>query len=155
MTESEVFLYNEYHKNSINKLLHFICIPVIMYTILVTFSKYYFSVYKHKNHKFQFHMYFDEALILFYSIYYLSYGFKVGLIMFFYNLGFFILRLKIFKYFNHSNKVTFYLFLSAFIIQFIGHFIEGSRPAMITGLKQTLLQAPLFNLQYLYPNLLD
>ena len=154
MDRSEVFLYQSFHKDPLNKFLHFICIPVIMYTILVTFSKYYFSVYKHKNHKFQFHMYFDEALILFYSIYYLSYGFKVGLIMFFYNLGFSILRLKIFKYFNHSNKVTFYLFLSAFIIQFIGHFIEGSRPAMITGLKQTLLQAPLFNLQYLYPNLL-
>ena len=155
MTESEVFLYNEYHKNSINKLLHFICIPVIMYTILVTFSKYYFSVYKHKNHKFQFHMYFDEALILFYSIYYLSYGFKVGLIMFFYNLGFYIISKAVYSYFKHSSAMTFNLFLFAFAIQFIGHFIEGSRPAMITGLKQTLLQAPLFNLQYLYPNLLD
>lgn len=155
MDRSEVFLYQSHHKDPINKLIHFIFIPVIMYSILVTTSKYYFSVYKHKNHKFQFHMYFDEALILFYSIYYLSYGFKVGAIMFLYNLVFYIISKAVYSYFKHSSATTFNLFLFAFIIQFIGHFIEGSRPAMFTGLKQTLLQAPLFNLHYLYPNLLE
>ena len=29
-------------------------------------------------------------------------------------------------------------------MQFIGHAIEGSRPALFTGFKQTLLQSPLF-----------
>lgn len=154
MDKSELYFYESYHKDPVNKFIHFICIPVIMYSILVTCSKFYFSVYKHKNHKFLFHMYFDEALVLFYNIYYLSYGVKIGLIMCLYNLIFYNTTIKIYKYFNHSNLVTFNLFLFAFIIQFIGHFIEGSRPAMLTGLKQTLLQAPLFNLNYIYPMLL-
>lgn len=154
MDKSELYFYESYHKDPVNKFIHFICIPIIMYSILVTFSKFYFSVYKHKNHKFLFHMYFNEATVLFYNIYYLSYGLKIGTIMFLYNLVFHIVTIKIYKYFNHSNIVTFNLFLFAFVIQFIGHFIEGNRPAMLTGLKQTLLQAPLFNLNYIYPNLL-
>ena len=154
MDKSELYFYESYHKDPVNKFIHFICIPIIMYSILVTFSKFYFSVYKHKNHKFLFHMYFDEAIVLFYNIYYLSYGLKIGTIMFLYNLVFYTVTIKIYKYFNHNSVVTFNLFLFAFVIQFIGHFIEGSRPAMLTGLKQTLLQAPLFNLNYIYPNLL-
>ena len=152
--EKDILDYRSYHSHPVNKLIHFFCIPVIMYSIIVTFGKFYFSVYKHKNHKFLFHMYFDEAIVLFYNIYYLSYGFKIGVLMVLYNFIFYILSLKIYKHFNHSNTITFYLFLSAFLIQFIGHFIEGSRPAMFVGLKQTLLQAPLFNLNYIYPNLL-
>ena len=155
MDRSEVFLYQSHHKDPINKLLHFICIPVITYSILVTTSKYYYKVYRHRDHKLLFHMGFDELLILFYDIYYLTYGPKIGAIMFLYNLVFYIISKTIYSFFKHSSAVTFNLFLFAFVIQFLGHFIEGSRPAMFTGLKQTLLQAPLFNLHYLYPNLLE
>ena len=155
MEQSDIFLYQSYHKDPINKLIHFIFIPVIMYSILVTSGKFYYIVYRYKDHKIIFQMGFDELLILFYDIYYLTYGIKIGAIMFLYNLIFYIVSKIIYSFFKHSSAVTFNLFLFAFVIQFLGHFIEGSRPAMFTGLKQTLLQAPLFNLQYLYPDLLN
>tara|TARA_Y100000591_G_C21828163_1_gene697919 strand:- start:471 stop:941 length:471 start_codon:yes stop_codon:yes gene_type:complete len=155
MEQTDIFLYQSYHKDPINKLIHFIFIPVIMYSILVTSGKFYYIVYRYKDHKIIFQMGFDELLILFYDIYYLTYGIKIGTIMFLYNLIFYIVSKTIYSFFKHSSAVTFNLFLFAFVIQFLGHFIEGSRPAMFTGLKQTLLQAPLFNLQYLYPDLLN
>ena len=122
-----------------------------MYSILVATSKIYFKVFTYKNHKFLFHISLDECIILFYNFYYLSYGPKIGLLMFLYIVGFYSVSKVIYLYFDHSDAITFNLFLFAFAIQFIGHFIEGSRPAMFTGLKQTLLQAPIFNLNYVYP----
>ena len=154
MDKSELYFYESYHKDPINKFIHFVCIPIIMYSILVTANKFYFNVYTYHHHKLLFNMGVGEFIILFYDIYYLSYGPQIGLTMFLYNLFFYTVTVKIYNYFKHSSAVTFNLFLFAFAIQFIGHFIEGSRPAMLTGLKQTLLQAPLFNLNYIYPNLL-
>ena len=46
------------------------------------------------------------------------------------------------------------MFTSAWIMQFIGHAIEGNRPALMTSLVQSIFQAPLFTLEYMYPSLL-
>ena len=46
------------------------------------------------------------------------------------------------------------IFASAWMLQFIGHAIEGNRPALMTSLSQTVFQAPLLTLEYVYPNLL-
>ena len=45
-------------------------------------------------------------------------------------------------------------FCCAWMLQFIGHAIEGNRPALMTSLSQTIFQAPLLTLEYVYPNLL-
>jgi uncharacterized membrane protein YGL010W len=46
-------------------------------------------------------------------------------------------------------------FVCAWMLQFIGHAIEGNRPALMTSLSQTVFQAPLLTLEYVYPNLLN
>ena len=43
----------------------------------------------------------------------------------------------------------------AWISQFIGHYIEGNRPALLTSLSQAVFQAPLFTLEYIFPNLFN
>jgi uncharacterized membrane protein YGL010W len=53
------------------------------------------------------------------------------------------------------REYTFNLFIFAWIFQFFGHFIEGNRPALLTGIKQAFLEAPLFTMEYVYPPLLD
>jgi len=47
------------------------------------------------------------------------------------------------------------VFAFAWIMQFIGHAIEGNRPALMTSLRQSIFQAPLFTLEYIYPPLLQ
>ena len=47
------------------------------------------------------------------------------------------------------------VFAIAWILQFIGHAIEGNRPALMTSLQQSVFQAPLFTLEYIYPPLLQ
>ena len=55
---------------------------------------------------------------------------------------------------NKWTKHSIIMFASAWILQFIGHAIEGNRPALMTSLSQTVFQAPLLTLEYVYPNLL-
>ncbi len=43
------------------------------------------------------------------------------------------------------------MFVSAWMMQFLGHAIEGNRPALLTSLMQSVFQAPLFTLEYIYP----
>ena len=53
-----------------------------------------------------------------------------------------------------SKRTAFKLFLFSWVMQFIGHYIEGNRPALLDGLTQTFLEAPLYSFQYIWPNLL-
>ena len=58
---------------------------------------------------------------------------------------------------NYPNWYNLNLCLMAFawISQFIGHYIEGNRPALLTSLSQAVFQAPLFTLEYIFPNLFN
>ena len=47
------------------------------------------------------------------------------------------------------------IFILSWIGQFYGHIIEGNRPALMTSIKQSFLEAPLFTVEYIYPNLLE
>ena len=140
MDRSEVFLYQSHHKDPINKLIHFICIPVIMYSILVTTSKYYYKVCIDIE-IINFSFIWDLMRLLFYfmSIYYLRYGFKVGAIMFLYNLVFYIISKAVYSYFKHSSATTFNLFLFAFIIQFIGAFYRRKQASNVYWIKTNLI----------------
>ena len=42
------------------------------------------------------------------------------------------------------------VFISSWILQFIGHYIEGSRPALMDSLTTAVTQAPLFSILYLF-----
>ena len=155
MDKNELMLYQLYHQDPLNKFLHFVCIPIISYSILVFSSKYQLKIIDLLSQKIKVNMCFDELIVLFYNIYYLTYGFKIGFYMFMYNTFLYAISRAIYSHYPTNDKENFMIFLAAFTLQFIGHYIEGSRPAMFVGLKQTLLQAPLFNLNYIYPNLLN
>ena len=52
-------------------------------------------------------------------------------------------------------KHSIIMFTCAWIMQFLGHAIEGNKPALLTSLTQSIFQAPLFTLEYVYPSLLQ
>ena len=134
--------YRNYHLNSYNKAIHLLCIPNISICFL-NLANYLFGEIG------------DFSLYFFYILYYFTYNLKIGIIMgiylsFLYRLAYFW-RSNNFKWRENSIK----LFIFAWILQFFGHFIEGNRPALITSIKQSFLEAPLFTVEYIYPSLLD
>ena len=44
-----------------------------------------------------------------------------------------------------------YIFICAWILQFIGHAIEGKKPALMDGIVQGFNEAPLFSVSYILP----
>ena len=58
-----------------------------------------------------------------------------------------------FREFNIFLLIRFLLVLG-WSMQFIGHWIEGYRPALTDSISQAFVSAPLFSMQYFFPNLL-
>ena len=48
-------------------------------------------------------------------------------------------------------KHSIILFLLSWVAQFLGHAIEGSRPALMTSITQAFTEAPLFSVSYILP----
>ena len=131
--------YRSYHQNPYNKMIHFICIPMLSICFLNIAN-----IIKS-----------DKFLLCIYCYYYFSFGLKIGLIMtnyliLLYNLAIFW-RTKDVSW----RENTLCLFIFSWIFQFFGHFIEGNRPALLTGITQAFLEAPLFTVEYIYPALLN
>jgi len=93
----------------------------------------------------------DAILSIAFSLYYfVFYSNYIGLIMavfsyFVYKIG------KIWRTHDSNwEKHNILLFVNAWILQFIGHFIEGNRPAFFTSIKMSVFEAPLYTLQSLF-----
>ena len=138
--------YESYHTHPINKFIHFICIPVIVLT-----SCNLLSFVKVKTDFITLEL--QELLTFFMLINYATYGFKVLIVMSIYffliHTISFIMRSKT-KWVKHSII----LFLLAWGAQFLGHVIEGNRPALMDSIKQAFLMAPLFS-YYEFKELLE
>jgi len=115
------------------------------------FTRYFiFYLYYYKNEaKYITKISLTRIIILFYNIYYYNFGFYPGTIM----LIYFELLLFISKNIKLNNKKTVILFTLSWILQFIGHYIEGKKPALIDSIGQAFLGAPIFSLVSILPKL--
>ena len=164
----DLYFYESYHNNYANKMIHFICIPMIMLTTLNFASlvriRFNVSLIENFSHlrQINFDLTGEKILYLFYLSYYFTYSFKIGIIMSIFLNGVYLAsvinRVKESRYYYGApiwQMNSAILFVFAWIMQFVGHAIEGNRPALLTGIRQSFLQAPLFTVQYVYPSLLD
>lgn len=147
--------YNSYHTHPINKFFHLLGIPSIMLSTLLLLRDFYIGYsgqicgLEFKNLGFRF----NNLLITYYTFYYYSYGFYPGFVMQIYLLflnwlsNWLVVNKKI------NFKQTSSLFLFSWALQFIGHFIEGNRPALTDSIVQAFLGAPIFSLTPIIPNL--
>lgn len=145
-----VINYYKYHQNPINKMIHLMCIPMIMISILTFLKKFkiksnsYYITYVLKLN-------FRDLITLYYIAYYYSWSLKIGFFM----QGF----IAIINYIVDDLKLkpipNFKLFTFAWTMQFFGHYIEGNRPALIDSLSQAFLQAPLFTVATIFPSILN
>ena len=139
--------YAKYHRNKTNKIIHWICIPLIMFSLLGLLSLMTLFTFNSVS----------ISALWFFIIFTIGYYIKLSKSL---ALGMTIIAIC-FIYFielineNFINQ-KFEIFLGIFIIswigQFIGHKIEGKKPAFIKDL-QFLLIGPLWLLSYIYEKL--
>ena len=147
--------YNSYHTHPVNKFFHLLGIPAIMLSTLVLVRDIYIGYYGNilgfdfKDLGFRF----NNILLCYYTIYYYSYGIYPGLIMQIY--------LTFLNWLSHwlvvnkkiNLKQTSYLFIFSWTLQFMGHMVEGNRPALTDSIGQAFLGAPIFSLTPIIPGL--
>ena len=134
--------YSESHQNLINKRIHWVCVPLIMLSLLGIL---WTLKLPFMNTSYQ---YFNCAtlLITLASIYY----FKLSPFM---GIGMIIissLMILIISYLNNFGVIPYiFIFTLSWIGQFIGHKIEGKKPSFFEDI-QFLLIGPLWILAQFY-----
>ena len=139
--------YAESHKNQTNKFIHWICVPLIFFTIVgfislipaPHFCAPYFGCISIAS---------IVALVLV-SIFYFNLSWRISIIM--------LLIMLLLEHFAYAINVHFkenswIIYLSIFVItwifQFIGHKIEGKKPSFLKDL-QFLLVGPIWLLHFI------
>ena len=142
--------YGKFHKNKVNKLIHWICVPLIMFTIFGLLSLTAFSYELNPGFiKFNFLNIFIILSLLFYLR--LSVRIAIGMllisILFYYG----VIKINESLFFTNFQLLILYttIFILSWIGQFIGHKIEGKKPAFFKDL-QFLLIGPIWLLSFIY-----
>lgn len=128
--------YSESHLNPTNEVIHFICVPIIVFTLLgLLWSA---------------HPLLAVGVTLASLVYYfkLSKPFAVGMLM----MSTLMLALLAALPDKAILPLSLAIFVLAWIGQFIGHKIEGKKPSFFDDLR-FLLIGPLFVLGFLYRRL--
>ena len=139
--------YGESHQNPTNKTIHWICIPIIMFSLVgllwcIPFPKVLNGWIN-----------FGSILIMIAWLYYVR--LSINLFLGFTIIGIFLIagNYIIFELFNHDylNQFlfSFGLFFFAWIGQFYGHKVEGKKPSFFKDL-QFLLIGPAWLLHFIY-----
>jgi len=139
--------YGDSHENPANKFIHWICVPVIVWTVVALLWSIPFPlslqiVWIPVNWA-------TLALVLV-QIYYFRLSFKLGLGLLAYN----VLMIWITVWVMAVSpwplwQVALAVFVLAWIGQFIGHIFEGKRPSFFKDL-QFLLIGPAWLMSFLY-----
>lgn len=129
-------LYAESHRNPTNELIHIVCVPVIVFTLLGIL--------------WAIHPVVAVAAVIASLWYYnkLSRPFAVGMLV----MGLLMLGLLLSMPRFTVLPMSLSLFVVAWIGQFIGHKIEGKKPSFFDDLR-FLLIGPVFVLSFLYRRL--
>jgi len=140
--------YGESHQNPLNKKIHWVCVPAIMFSIIGLF----WSIPHHYMPIIYNNMQLNWAIII--TIIILTFYVRLSLIMALgmFAIGVFILfgNLLIEDYFvTPLWIISLYIFVIAWIGQFIGHKIEGKKPSFFQDL-QFLLIGPAWLLSFVY-----
>lgn len=144
--------YAESHQNPTNKLIHWICVPLIVFSLFGLVWAIPFPYLKFMG---SYNGYFNwDSFLIAFSIYYyyklspmLSYVMLLILMLFCY----FVIQLAGWQ--NSGGpalwQVSLAIFVIAWIGQFIGHKIEGKKPSFLTDLK-FLLIGPIWLLHFIF-----
>ena len=138
--------YGESHKNKTNKLIHWLCVPIIFFCVLALLSLIELPIMEQwlpaniSN--------FATVVVVIGLLFYLRLSFRmfvgVGLFTALCFQGIFMLNQT-----NLKLEISLSLFVIAWIGQFIGHKIEGAKPSFLDDLK-FLLIGPAWLIAFIY-----
>ena len=137
--------YAHYHQRPVTIYTHFVGVPLIIFSLMILFS------FLHIVVPGVFSVTSAEILTIVVLIYYILLNWRLGLSI----TPIFILLLWLGDWIGGNGptqtNLTIFLvcFIIGWIIQLIGHLIEGNRPAFITNLWQAVI-APLFLMAEVY-----
>jgi uncharacterized membrane protein YGL010W len=123
--------YQTSHTHPINIKIHYICVPLIMFSILGLLNQ--FSIFE---------INFAHILLVTSLFFYMRLGVKPTLVILFQSLFFLLIIYQLNKM---PNALFIYIsiFVASWIGQFIGHKIEGKKPSFFQDL-QFLFIGPLW-----------
>ena len=143
--------YGESHQNPTNKLIHWFCVPVITFTLLGLLALI--------NYEFSFNgsiynINLASILFIIAIIFYLRLSISITIGMFLFTGICLTYINKLESIFEIQLLVKYYLFIFviAWIGQFIGHKIEGKKPSFFEDI-QFLLIGPAWLLSFIYKKL--
>ncbi|CAN5180485.1 DUF962 domain-containing protein [soil metagenome] len=141
--------YGESHKNETNKLIHWLCVPAIFFSIIGLL----YSVKLPWEIKagFQLNMAIIVALLAILYYFRLSPPLAVGLVLFI-GLCFFLCRIIEINSPVSLWVVSVAIFILAWAGQFYGHKIEGKKPSFLKDI-QFLLIGPMWLMSFIYRKL--
>ena len=128
--------YSESHLNPVNEVIHFICVPVIVFTLLGLL--------------WAIHPWVALAGALAAMLYYFSLSVPLAVGMLLMSAAMLVLLYVLPPQWVLPLSIT--VFVLAWIGQFVGHKIEGKKPSFFDDLR-FLLIGPLFVLGFLYRRL--
>ncbi len=135
--------YGVSHKNNTNIIIHKFCVPAILWSVIVLLSSIpvpsFFLVVPYLN--------WASIIACFALIFYFTLGIKPFVVMLLQlGISFFTLR---FLPPSQMAIIGLSVFVIAWILQFVGHKIEGKKPSFIEDLK-FLLIGPLWIIKGLF-----
>ena len=147
--------YGQSHQNSMNKTIHWICVPSIMLSLLALISMIPFPI----NDLILFSISGQKVLLnwtiiflLFAIFFYLRLSITITIGMLLIAIGM-IASINWIKFFDPTIwKLSLCIFVVSWIGQFIGHKIEGKKPSFFEDL-QFLLIGPAWLLSFIYNNI--
>ena len=138
--------YGESHTNETNKLIHWICVPAIFFSITGLLYRIKLALFINNGLQLNVAM----IVLLLTTIYYLSLSIKIGIGM----LLFGVICLAL----CYAIEISLYfplwffciiIFILAWIGQFYGHKVEGKKPSFLKDI-QFLLIGPMWLMSFVY-----
>ena len=144
--------YSEHHQNSTNKVIHWICVPLIVFSIFGLFWAIPFPDIKFLG---SYNGYFNWAsfLIAFMVYYYYKLSPVLSYFMLFVLMGFSYGIIELVEWQKAGGPalwlVCSIIFVVSWIGQFIGHKIEGKKPSFLKDI-QFLMIGPAWLMSFIY-----
>lgn len=135
----QLFTYKQQHSNALNRLLHYIGIPAIVFSLLMLLNWLSIDIAR------TWVIPFSWFLLLGALVYYFFLNVRVALLTTVIMIPITYLAIWIAQPTPtlFSSTVCLVLFFGGWILQFTGHFFEKSRPAFLQSITQLLI-GPLF-----------
>jgi len=143
--------YAEHHQNPTNKLIHWICVPLIVFSIFGLVWAIPFPYLKFLG---SYNGYFNWASFLIAAVifYYYKLSPTLSYLMLFILMGFSYAVIELVEWQKAGGPamwlVCLVLFVIAWIGQFVGHKIEGKKPSFLDDVK-FLLIGPIWLLHFI------